>query len=196
MSFKKGHKINLGRKRPKQIKQFCLNGHNTFITGRDPTRGCSECRKERDRERSRRDKVKIRMRHRNYYKKNRKRLNKLNIEYRINNPDKYFIYYRKVGTRFSHSKSYAKKLHYKWELTLNEYADLLSKPCYYCGYLLTNEMGVGLDRIDNDKSIGYVMGNVLPCCGLCNVTRSDNFSVPEMLLIGKIIKEIKESRES
>lgn len=196
MPFKKGHKINLGRKRPFQVRQFCINGHDTFVCGRDKDRGCNDCRPIWDKKYADENKRKIRIRHRKYRRKNKDKINKQKAIYLINNPDKFYVYYRKVGTRFSHAKSYAKKNNYKWELTLEEYTNLLSKPCYYCGSLLTDEMGVGLDRINNDKKIGYILSNVLPCCGLCNVTRQDNFAVEEMILIGKVIKRIKKSRES
>jgi hypothetical protein len=40
--------------------------------------------------------------------------------------------------------------------------------CVYCGEM--NEKGFnGIDRIDNNK--GYIIGNVLPCCSVCNFMR-------------------------
>ncbi len=36
--------------------------------------------------------------------------------------------------------------------------------------------------------------NVVPCCGLCNVTRADNFSHEEIFVLGKCIQSIREER--
>lgn len=81
--------------------------------------------------------------------------------------------------RFSRGKSEAKRRKIVWELTLQQYIDLIQKECYYCGVSMENETGVGLDRIDNNKTIGYVMNNVLTCCGSCNQIRGSNLTVEE-----------------
>lgn len=43
--------------------------------------------------------------------------------------------------------------------------ELLNKPCMYCGDTVIHA-GSGVDRIDSE--IGYVEGNVVPCCPTCN----------------------------
>lgn len=68
---------------------------------------------------------------------------------------------------------------------------LTSKPCFYC-QLPLGKTGIGLDRIDNAR--GYVDGNVLPCCTLCNYVRYINFSVVEMQNLGIEIRKIIEAR--
>jgi hypothetical protein len=55
-------------------------------------------------------------------------------------------------------------------ITLDEYKALQSQPCFYCQGQLPIQ-GSGLDRIDS--SIGYVSGNVRPCCKSCNYAKSD-----------------------
>lgn len=60
--------------------------------------------------------------------------------------------------------------------------------CFYCG----DTHNLGLDRIDNSR--GHEIGNVVPCCYECNVARGNNFTMEEMRLIGKTIKEIKKKR--
>jgi len=67
--------------------------------------------------------------------------------------------------------------------------NILKKKCFYCG---TDEF-IGCDRIDNAK--GHTKENVIPCCYVCNVVRSDNFTISEMQLLGKLIAEIREKRE-
>ena len=54
----------------------------------------------------------------------------------------------------------------------------MNKPCYYCGVIGGNTFTInrfgttesyaynGIDRLNND--IGYILGNVVPCCGACN----------------------------
>jgi len=51
-------------------------------------------------------------------------------------------------------------------LTRKDVCRLLDEPCVYCGAGLK---GLTLDRIDSDGA--YAMGNVVPCCGLCNLTK-------------------------
>lgn len=61
-------------------------------------------------------------------------------------------------------------------MTLNEFGDLTSRNCHYCGveprqvhkpkgsngaYLYN-----GLDRLDN--AVGYTVENCVPCCYTCN----------------------------
>ncbi len=60
----------------------------------------------------------------------------------------------------------------EFDLTQEEFAELVFKNCHYCGatpntivrtgYLLRN----GIDRVDSDK--GYIKGNCVTCCGKCN----------------------------
>jgi hypothetical protein len=52
------------------------------------------------------------------------------------------------------------------------------QPCHYCGGMLLDETGCGLDRRNN--SIGYTIENVLPCCGVCNQIRNVHLTVKEM----------------
>lgn len=45
----------------------------------------------------------------------------------------------------------------------------LAGPCFYCGGPL-NPTGTGLDRKTPSK--GYVLGNVVSCCGKCNEAKN------------------------
>lgn len=101
--------------------------------------------------------------------------------------------HRTLGGKFCFSRSLAKKRDYCWEITIEQYAILMKNPCHYCGYAL-DETGVGLDRKDNAQ--GYKPDNVVPCCGSCNTTRSDNYSYAEMLILAETIKTIKAKRIS
>lgn len=81
-----------------------------------------------------------------------------------------------------------------WDISKEEYTELISKPCAYCDGPLPYT-GVGLDRIDNE--LGYSLINVNPCCWTCNVVRGDRFTVHEMkTILGPAIKRIRELRGS
>jgi len=68
----------------------------------------------------------------------------------------------------------------KFELTKEQFRELTSSNCFYCGCVPTqviahkvkqhrsNGLFVhnGIDRIDNSK--GYVFDNCVPCCKVCN----------------------------
>lgn len=77
----------------------------------------------------------------------------------------------------------AQKRDLAFELTIEQFRDLCMQPCYYCGSQPTTPMRSGrlksslvgyrngIDRFDNDK--GYVVGNCVPCCKLCNRMKAD-----------------------
>ena len=55
-------------------------------------------------------------------------------------------------------------------ITLEEYTQIISQPCRYCGCDISQDTGSGIDRINND--LGYEPGNCSPCCPKCNTRRS------------------------
>ena len=81
-----------------------------------------------------------------------------------------------INNKFSSWKLNAKRRGYKWELTKEQAFSLSQQNCHYCSASPANctksprNNGTfiynGLDRIDN--SLGYVSGNVVPCCWKCN----------------------------
>lgn len=54
-----------------------------------------------------------------------------------------------------------------FNLSKKYFISLLTQQCHYCGGLPRN----GVDRINN--SIGYSMGNCVPCCTICNRAKRD-----------------------
>jgi len=82
--------------------------------------------------------------------------------------------YRRYGSLKSSSKSRGLSL----TISLQEYENLVAKPCHYCGKTLEKERGCSLDRILNDK--GYELDNILPCCGACNQIRNVHLTSEEM----------------
>jgi len=62
------------------------------------------------------------------------------------------------------------KRNIKFELDLNAFIELVSKPCYYCEYYSDIEV-IGIDRIDS--SLGYTPINCVPCCETCNMMKGE-----------------------
>lgn len=85
-----------------------------------------------------------------------------------------------VRDKFMAAKNQAKHRGLPWTIGFEEYKDLQSRSCYYCEGDLPRR-GIGLDRMDNDKSVGYTVDNVLPCCATCNSIRGAHLSVSETL---------------
>lgn len=64
-------------------------------------------------------------------------------------------------------------------ITIDEYETFTKKCCHYCGMPPLNKTKYkhyanmkynGIDRIDN--ALPYVLGNLVPCCKLCNAMKS------------------------
>lgn len=79
---------------------------------------------------------------------------------------------------FYHYKLRAGRKKLVFDFTFEEFLDLATKPCAYCGRVNVNEKISpskevfrynGLDR--QDSSIGYTKDNVVPCCGWCNIAK-------------------------
>lgn len=66
-------------------------------------------------------------------------------------------------------KSAAKRKRY-FTLTVEEFSDIIGRPCCYCtaepSHILGETQYNSVDRIDNNR--GYVAGNIAPACHRCN----------------------------
>lgn len=84
-------------------------------------------------------------------------------------------------------RSRARRRGREFALSWGDVHALVWNPCAYCGAAPTNTITLwdetddfilryqGIDRIDN--SIGYVPGNVAPCCAACNSAKgTDTFA--------------------
>lgn len=81
----------------------------------------------------------------------------------------------------------AKARGYLWDITTEQFKELIEKPRHYCGSKKNNTTKnkpsrhgeysyTGIDRVDN--SIGYIIGNLVPCCKICNIAKR-NLSVDD-----------------
>lgn len=57
---------------------------------------------------------------------------------------------------------HAKKRGNQMLLSLQDFKDIVEKPCRYCG----DSQKIGVDRINN--TLGYTKENTSPCCSTCN----------------------------
>lgn len=95
---------------------------------------------------------------------------------------------RTVEGRFRTAQRSAKRRGLEWNLSFQEYSELVSLCCMYCGGTLP-PTGAGLDRKDNTK--GYELSNVVPCCTKCNKLRGTYLSVAETLVVIKFIEDLR-----
>lgn len=86
---------------------------------------------------------------------------------------------QRTHTRWNRCRWNAKSRGLDFDLSEQEINRITAENrCFYCPRELP-KYGVGLDRIDN--SLGYVSGNVVPCCTSCNRIRQDEVSHQEMI---------------
>merc|ERR1711988_767291 len=77
---------------------------------------------------------------------------------------------RSSSSYYSKFVSDAKRRRLDVELSQEEHATLVRKPCEYCG-VSSNIEAIGVDRVDSAQ--GYLPHNVVPCCSMCNYVKSD-----------------------
>lgn len=100
---------------------------------------------------------------------------------------------RSLTGRFTQARYRAEKERgLDWGIAKSEYSELIKLPCHYCKGEI-NETGAGLDRIDNTK--GYLLDNVVPCCGSCNITRGDRLTSEEMKVAMKAVLAFRKRKK-
>jgi hypothetical protein len=100
-------------------------------------------------------------------------------------------YHTTIAGKFSRLKAKAKSRKINFELTLEQYTEVIFKSCHYCNADLVSITGGCIDRIDNDKVIGYRIDNVLPCCPSCNALRNRLHTVEETLVMVHMLKAVR-----
>ncbi len=89
-----------------------------------------------------------------------------------------------------------------WSLLNDEFYCLIQSPCFYCGIGPTNccrryektegLLYSGIDRVDN--SSGYVSGNVVSCCAVCNQAKHTMSASAFISLADRIVEYQKKAR--
>jgi len=83
----------------------------------------------------------------------------------------YELYEDEGDRSYNQYKKRAKKKDIEFELTKNEFYDIISNSCYICGRECSDSHCNGVDRFDN--FIGYTNDNSRACCGECNNMKKD-----------------------
>lgn len=103
---------------------------------------------------------------------------------------------------YNQYKNGAKKKAIIFNLTKNEFRNIINKECYYCGIDPSNEKKTtsgdtyiynGVDRIDSNN--GYILNNVVSCCKDCNYAKNILSKEDFYSLIKRIYTNLKKRRE-
>jgi len=90
-------------------------------------------------------------------------------------------YQETIKGKYTALKAKAKVRKLLMEISLEDYIKLIEiNKCHYCSSDLP-KVGFGVDRKDND--LGYIKGNLVACCNLCNTKKGDRLSYEEFCLI-------------
>ena len=111
----------------------------------------------------------IHRRKKQYYKKNKAYVCQQCKLWRIKNSNYIVRRNQSIEHKYSSYKYVANRRKLFFNLTYDNFALLVSSPCYYCGKL--QEYCNGIDRVDNSK--GYTIRNSVSCCKYCNRMKSD-----------------------
>ena len=137
---------------------------------------CIDCRRIKDSLWRKNNKEKISLRSKKYYLNNIKKelkRSKARRKYIKSQPhliEKYRARERVLSKtpkgRFNSYKKNARRRCLEFKLTFKECENIFNNLCFYCGDNLSN----GIDRVNS--KIGYLSGNVVPCCKQCNWIKS------------------------
>ena len=106
--------------------------------------------------------------------------------------DKANIYRRTERGSYNTTKGNAKAKGIEWAISFEEFKTVRStNQCHYCEGALPEVCG-GLDRKNNE--LGYIPGNLVPCCARCNYLKRDLLSYEETVRVIKLIKEMRNGK--
>ena len=101
--------------------------------------------------------------------------------------------YKHGNIRFPEYRNNARRRGISFELTSEEFKNITSKPCFYCGGYSSDRnpksRGNGIDR--KDSKIGYVLSNCVPCCATCNFVKNNMGYSDFILYIRKLYERTK-----
>lgn len=97
-------------------------------------------------------------------------------------------YNRTPEGRYRKLKHKAKSKNLALEITLEQYRKIIEPgACHYCKGPL-DQAGYNLDRKDN--SLGYLIDNVVPCCGRCNSIKCEHLTYNEMIVLSATLRAL------
>jgi len=92
--------------------------------------------------------------------------------------------------RYRSYKSRSKRKGREFVLTQEEFINLISDACFYCGI---KRKRMGVDRLVN--SIGYNLDNCITACSNCNYLRGNRLSVGETKKLVKTLKRLRKDND-
>lgn len=95
--------------------------------------------------------------------------------------------------RWQSSKSRCLRTDQIWDISFEDFEVLIKNRCHYCDGEL-NKTGCGLDRKNNN--LGYIAGNVVPCCKECNAVKNSFFTYEDMMLLSPVLKQIRRQKDA
>lgn len=132
-----------------------------------------------------RNKEKIAKYQKEYDSKNadKRKIQKSNADKNYRTRNQELVKYRKTipAKRFKTSITDAKRRNIVFDLTYDYWFAEVSKPCVYCQDKLgkRSQTTSGLDRVLNN--LGYIEGNVVSCCNICNKIKNNFLTFEETL---------------
>jgi hypothetical protein len=160
--WNKGHK-----------KQFCPQGHDTFICGRDNggKGACKECRKIRRKKHHDENLEAVREYHRNYYHKNQEHLEELRKKRIAKDPEKFEAWkreYRKKNEKRIKRQIRAHHLKTTFNITIEEYEEIFKHQKGKCAGCLRPQENFKINfAVDHDHKTNTIRGLL---CNDCNTT--------------------------
>ena len=82
------------------------------------------------------------------------------------------------GSGYNDYKNRANKKLKEFEITEEQFYEIIFKKCYMCGKKTDDNHTNGIDRINNDK--GYTTENIVCCCGECNYMKN-KFNLDDLI---------------
>jgi len=83
-----------------------------------------------------------------------------------NKENRYTLSKQNIFTNYSGYIKDACSRNIPFDLTFEQYIDIVCKPCYYCDMTELEKGFNGIDRKNSD--IGYIVENCVSCCKMCN----------------------------
>lgn len=93
-------------------------------------------------------------------------------------------------------EKHAKERKLEFDISLMYFVEITSKNCFYCNDKPSNKTKScqsrseyvynGIDRVDN--KIGYNKDNIVPCCKICNIAKSNMTLVDFKSWVGRLFK--------
>jgi len=101
---------------------------------------------------------------RKYHASHREKRNSQAREYRVGNTDLKWKQLEWATNHYGHTLS----------ITKEQAVTMYQQPCFYCNIDPGNASKSKLNGIDRiDSNLGYIAGNVVPCCPVCNIMKKN-----------------------